>query len=174
MAAEEAAPCRHRGSPPEEVVTQVVELIQAIGEDEAYLYARGLSSEEFQMALPTAIEQMRGRLSASNKERRDFLVHVFDHLVASNAIASYAQPTYGKDTVYRLEVPEIGDVAIVQKGCPDGTHSSVAWNVPDWAVETYLWWLCPSLKNHPGWHVSAGVKRLRGQFFPPDLMYWMA
>ena len=35
MGAEEAAPCRHRGAPPEEVVTQVVDLIQAIGEDGA-------------------------------------------------------------------------------------------------------------------------------------------
>ena len=74
-------------------------------------------------------------------------------------------PDYGRDTVYRLSIPDIGDVAVVQKGCPDGKHSSVAWSVPDWAVETYLWWLCPSLKNHPGWHVSAGVKRLRGEFF---------
>ena len=95
MGAEEAAPCRHRGAPPEEVVTQVVDLIQAIGEDGAYLYTCGLSSEEFRLALPTAIEQIRGRLSASNKDRRDFLVHIFDHLVACNAIASYAQPTYG-------------------------------------------------------------------------------
>lgn len=167
MGAEEAAPCRHKGAPPEEVVTQVVEIIQSIGEDEKYLYSRGISTEEFQIALPAAIEQMRGRFSASNKERRDFLVLIFDYLVATKAITSYTRPTYGDDTVYRLVVPGLGDVAIVQKGCPDGKHSSVAWSVPDWAVETYLWWLCPSLKNEPGWHVSAGVKRLRGQFFSP-------
>lgn len=165
MGVEQAAPCRHRGAPPEAVVTQVVRIIQTISEDNAYLNSRGLSPEEFRLALPVAIEQMRGRSSASNKERRDFLALVLDHLVAAGAIAGYAPPRHGSDTVYRLAVPDIGDVAIVQKGCPDGKHSSVAWSVPDWAAETYLWWLCPSLKNDPGWHVSAGVKRLRREFF---------
>ena len=92
---------------------------------------------------------------------------MLDHLVSSRAIDRYTMPDYGRDTVYRLSIPDIGDVAVVQKGCPDGKHSSVAWSVPDWAVETYLWWLCPSLKNDPGWHVSAGVKRLRAEFFSP-------
>lgn len=165
MGVEQAAPCRHKGAPPEAVVAQVVRLIQAIGDDEAYLHSHGLSADEFRLSLPTAIEQMRGRSSASNKERRDFLALIFDHLAEVGAISGYTEPSYGSDTVYRLTVPELGDVAIVQKGCPDGRHSSVAWSVPDWAEETYLWWLCPSLKNDPGWHVSAGVKRLRGEFF---------
>ena len=172
MGVEEAAPCRHRGAPPDAVVAQVVTIIQRMGEDDAYLRARGLSAEEFGLALPVAIEQMRGRSSASNKERRNFLALVLDHLVAAGAITGYAPPRYGNDTVYRLAVPDLGDVAIVQKGCPDGKHSSVAWSVPDWAAETYLWWLCPSLKNDPGWHVSAGVKRLRAEFFSsrPDVL----
>ena len=172
MGVEQAAPCRHRGTPPEAVVAQVVKIIQAIGEDDNYLYSRGLSAEEFRLALPVAIEQMRGRSSANNKERRDFLALVLDHLVAAGAIIGYVPPRYGSETVYRLAVPDLGDVAIVQKGCPDGKHSSVAWTVPDWATETYLWWLCPSLKNDPGWHVSAGVKRLRAEFFSsrPDAL----
>lgn len=167
MGVEQAAPCRHKGDAPEAVVAQVVRIIQTIGEDDAYLHSHGLSPEEYRLALPVAIEQMRGRSAASNRERRDFLALMFDHLVSSRAIDRYTVPDYGRDTVYRLSIPDIGDVAVVQKGCPDGKHSSVAWRVPDWAVETYLWWLCPSLKNHPGWHVSAGVKRLRGEFFSP-------
>ena len=167
MGVEQAAPCRHRGAPPEAVVAQVVKIIQTIGEDDAYLNSYGLSPEEYRLALPVAIEQMRGRSSASNKERRDFLALIFDHLVSCRAIDQYTVPDYGSETVYRLSIPDIGEVAVVQKGCPDGNHSSVAWKVPDWAVETYLWWLCPSLKNDPGWHVSAGVKRLRAEFFSP-------
>ena len=169
MGVELAAPCRHKRAAPEAVVAQVLRLIQTIDEDDAYLRSHGLSPEEFRLALPVAIEQMRGRSAASNKERRDFLALIFDHLVSSRAIDRYTVPDYGRDTVYRLSIPDIGDVAVVQKGCPDGKHSSVAWSVPDWAVETYLWWLCPSLKNEPGWHVSAGVKRLRGEFFSPRL-----
>ena len=172
MGVEQAAPCRHRGAPPEAVVAQVVRIIETIGEDDAYLNSYGLSPVEYRLALPVAIEQMRGRSSAKNKERRDFLGLIFDHLVSCQAIDGYTAPDYGRDTVYRLSVPDIGDVAVIQKGCPDGKHSSVAWNVPDWAVETYLWWLCPSLKSDPGWHVSAGVKRLRAEFFSlrPDAL----
>ena len=77
MGVEDAAPCRHRGAPPEAVVAQVVRVIQAIGEDHAYLHSRGLSAEEYRLALPVAIEQMRGRSSASNKERRAFLALVW-------------------------------------------------------------------------------------------------
>ncbi len=172
MSPEQAAPCRHRGAPPEGVVAQVVKLIRTIGEDRAFLKSRGLSPEEYRLALPVAIEQMRGQSSASNRERRAFLGLMLDHLVASCAIDGYTPPEYGSDTVYRLSIAELGDVAIIQKGCPDGKHSSVAWSVPDWAVEAYLWWLCPSLKNDPGWHVSAGVKRLRTEFFSerPDAL----
>lgn len=165
MAAEEAAPCRHRGAPPEDVVTRVAAIIRDIGADADYLRARGLSSGEFDLALPTAIEKLRGSRSASTSDRRDFLTAIFKHLVTTGAITSFSTPTYGSDTVYRLAVPNFGDVAVIQKGCPDGRHSSVAWAVPEWAKEAYLWWLCPSLKGEPGWHVSAGVKRLRGEFF---------
>jgi hypothetical protein len=108
---------------------------------------------------------MRGSQSANNNERRDFLAGIFGHLVNIGAISEYVQPAYGRDTVYRLAVPNIGDVAVIQKGCPDGKHSTVAWSAPAWATETYIWWLCPSLKNQPGWHISAGVNRLRREFF---------
>ena len=138
MGPEDAAPCRHRGAPPADVVTQVIETIRALEQDEQYLHSHGLSKEDFRLALPVAIEQMRGRSSASNKKRRDFLILLFDHLQETNAIETYTLPSYGADTVYRLSVPALGDVAIIQKGCPDGKHSSVAWSTPDWAVETYL------------------------------------
>ncbi len=172
MAAEDAAPCRHRGAPPEDVVARVVDTINAIALDASYLLARGLSSEEFQLSLPAAIEKLRGSRSASNGERRDFLTLILDFLTESGAISGYTRPAYGADTIYRVTVPGLGDVALIQKGCPDGRHSSVSWTVPDWAVESYLWWLCPSLKGEPGWHVSAGVNRLKAQFFSdrPDFI----
>jgi hypothetical protein len=162
-------PCRHRGAPPDDVVERVVKLIESIAQDEQYLYPRGLSSAEFMLALPVAIERMRGSQSASNSGRRKFLTTIFDHLATTGAISTYTPPIYGADSIYRLTIPNFGDVAVIQKGCPDGKHSTAAWKAPEWAVETYIWWLCPSLKNEPGWHVSAGVKRLRREFFSDRL-----
>lgn len=165
MAAEEAAPCRHRGAPPEEVIDRVIDVISGLTGDAPYLYARGLSADDYRLALPAAIERLRGSSAASNAGRRDFLTMIFNYLVAFGAITSFTRPTYGEDTVYRLVVPGMGEVAVIQKGCPDGNHSSVTWTVPDWATETYLWWLCPSLASEPGEHVVKGVNRLRRRFF---------
>ena len=107
-----------------------------------------------------------------SSSRRQFLASLLDHLVDRGLVTNVTAPTYGEDTVYRVDVPDIGAVAIIQKGCPDGAHSSVNWSAPDWADETYLWWLCPSMKAHPGEHIAKGVNRLRQRFFSeaPDVL----
>ncbi|WP_292698197.1 hypothetical protein [Microbacterium sp. 69-10] len=144
---------------------RAADVIRALSAHSDLLAQYGISSEEYSSALPAAIETLRGRMSASNASRRQFLSGVLAHLVDRGLATSMSTPAYGDDTVYRLDVPSIGAVAIIQKGCPDGAHSSVRWSAPPWAQETYLWWLCPSLKAHPGEHVSKGVNRLRQRFF---------
>jgi len=112
-----------------------------------------------------AIEALRGSTSASNAERRLFITSLFEMMLERGLIVNLQCPQYGDDTVYRLTIAGLGDVAIIQKGCPDGAHSSQAWTVPTWATETYLWWMCDSLNYHPGTHVAKGVKRLQKRFF---------
>jgi hypothetical protein len=165
MSAERAAPCRHPGAPPEAVVDKVVSIIASLADDGAYLASRGLTPEEYRRALPAAIQQFRGSRAASTSDRRQFLSSVFNEMRSRGLISNLEQPRYGDDTVYRLTVEGLGDVAVIQKGCPDGAHSSVRWAVPDWAVETYLWWQCPSLTHEPGEHIAKGVNRLRQRFF---------
>ncbi|MEV1129295.1 hypothetical protein [Agromyces sp. NPDC049794] len=168
-AADAAAPCRHIGAPPAATVDRAAAVIKSLASHPDVLARYGISPNEFTSALPSAIESVRGSMSASNADRRQFLLSVLTHVVDRGLATSVTKPDYGDDTVYRLNVPSIGAVAIIQKGCPDGAHSSVRWTVPDWAQETYLWWLCPSLKAHPGEHIIKGVNRLRGKFFAePD------
>lgn len=168
MSAEEAAPCRHAGAPRPEVVEMTESAIRSIADDPAFLAKSGLTKDEFELALPTAIQKIRGRTAASNSDRRDFMKLLLEQLRAKGLVSAVRQPDYGDDTVYRLEIPSVGSVAIIQKGCPDGNHSSVKWSVPEWADETYLWWLCDSLSHQPGEHVDKGVKRLRNRFFSGD------
>lgn len=165
MAAERAAPCRHPGAPPDAIVEKVFSIVSTLANDKAYLAQKGLTSEEYQRALPAAIEQLRGSKSASNADHRHFLVSVFEEMRSRGLISRFEVPRYGDDTVYRLTIEGLGDVAVIQKGCPDGAHSSVRWTAPDWAVETYLWWLCSSLTYAPGEHIAKGVNRLRKRFF---------
>lgn len=168
MAAEEAAPCRHPGAPPEDIINLVVGAVRAMASDSAFLQRQGLSPVDFELALPAAIERIRGSAAASNSSRRSFLKTLLTWLVKKKAITGFDTPDYGDDTVYRLEVPGVGSVAIIQKGCPDGAHSSVNWSAPAWATETYLWWLCDSLQYEPGEHVAKGVNRLRNRFFSSE------
>jgi hypothetical protein len=140
-------------------------MIRSLGTDVSLLKAHGLTSNEYVQALPVAIERLRGSAAASNSERRQFLASVCEELLSRGLISKLEKPKYGEDTVYKLTIPQYGAIAIVQKGCPDGAHSSTRWEVPSWARETYLWWLCPSLGNEPGHHISKGVYRLRKRFF---------
>ena len=165
ISAEVAAPCRHVGSPPESVVAKTAELIKDLGREPELLAKYGLSAQEYTGSLNAAIESVRGSMSASNADRRNFVSGILEHLVELGLASSFSQPAYGDDTVYRVEVPGLGSVAIIQKGCPDGAHSSASWSVPSWAEESYLWWLCSSMRMHPGEHVTKGVGRLRQQFF---------
>lgn len=147
-------------------------MIRALSEHPDVLARYGISASEYSSALPAAIEAVRGSMSASNADRRQFLTGVLTHIVDRGLATNFATPDYGDNTVYRLNVPSIGAVAIIQKGCPDGAHSSTRWVAPSWAQETYLWWLCSSLTAHPGEHVSKGVNRLRQRFFSdaPDTL----
>lgn len=172
MEAEQAAPCRHTGAPPETVVTRVSGLIQELASDAAFLASRGLTPAEYALALPAALESLRGSRSASTSGRRQFLRDIFQAMLDRGLICNLAIPAYGDDTVYRLSITGFGDIAVIQKGCPDGAHSSVRWSAPDWACETYLWWLCSSLVYQPGEHVAKGGNRLRQRFFSdaPDTL----
>lgn len=161
-------PCRHAGAPPTEIVDLTTKAIGSIASDEAFLRKNGLTKEEFDLALPAAIERIRGRSAASNSDRREFLLSFLKAMERAGLVEDVRVPERGKDTVYRVTVPSVGVVAIIQKGCPDGKHSSVEWSVPDWADETYLWWVCDSLGSQPGVHVAKGVGRLRNRFFDAE------
>jgi len=165
MSADQVLPCRHPGAMPDEIVSKVINVISSLSSDKAFLADQGLSQQEYEHALPAAIERLRGRYSADTKIKRKFLHNIFQHMLGLGIISKFEMPRHGKDTVYRLTIESLGDVAIIQKGCPDGAHSSVRWQAPDWAVETYIWWLCSSQAYEPGEHVAKGVNRLRNRFF---------
>ncbi len=165
MSSESVTPCRHPGALSQSVVDKVADVIETLASDARYLSSKGLTAAEYAQALPAAIQRLRGSNAARTADRRSFLVTLFAAMESRGQISGFEMPKYGEDTVYRLSVPNIGPVAIIQKGCPDGAHSSLRWERPDWAVEAYLWWVCSSITYEPGVHVWKGVNRLRQRFF---------
>jgi hypothetical protein len=164
MSAERAAPCRHPGAPAPDIVSKVSSIVKSLGLNEAFLSQHGLTSNEYVNALPAAIEALRGSQSATTGARRKFVFEILNAMRERKLIEALSVPSYGDDTVYELTLKDGFKVALIQKGCPDGNHSSVRWSVPEWADETYLWWLCSSLKSEPGQHVAKGINRLRNRF----------
>ncbi|MER7046911.1 hypothetical protein [Streptomyces jumonjinensis] len=168
METDEAAPCRHAGIPPATVVDSVVRLVENLGAHPGLLAKHGLTQQEFSNALPAAIEQIRGRRSAATGARQEFMTIMLQGLVDRGIASALEVPKSGADAVYRLTVDGIGDVAVIRKGAPDGTQGSVNWSVPDWAQETYLWWVFDGMKRNPGSEVAKGVSRLRKVFLTED------
>ncbi|MFI6575316.1 hypothetical protein ACIBFB_05910 [Nocardiopsis sp. NPDC050513] len=168
MQSDDAAPCRHAELPPPSVVDSVVRLVEGLSEHPDLLAEHGITQRELTWALPAAIEQIRGRRSAGVGVRREFMTAMLQGLVRKGIASVLEEPTPGADTVYRLRVNGLGDVAIIQKGAPDGAQGSVKWKVPDWAEEAYLWWVFDGMNRHPGSEVAKGVSRLRKVFFNED------
>jgi hypothetical protein len=168
MESDDAAPCRHAEIPPTAVVDSVVSLIESLSTYPDLLSKHGITQKEFTSALPAAIEQIRGRRSAGVGARREFMTAMLQGLVDKGVASELEVPPSGADTVYRLRVVGLGDVAIIQKGAPDGTQGSVKWQVPSWAQEAYLWWVFDGMNRHPGSEVAKGVSRLRRVFFNED------
>lgn len=164
MKPELAAPCKHAGEPPENVVEKTVEVIQSLANDVEFLNSHGLTEGEYLAAFPAAIEIVRGRMAARNANRRKFLASVFVEMEKRGLISSLRIPSYGNDTIYRIGLSDQMEIAVIQKGCPDGAHSSLAWAKPEWASESYIWWVCSSTAMSPGEHVVKGINRLRGRF----------
>lgn len=161
MSYKDSTPCRHRGAPSEDLVNQTINLIQnVLAKDVEYLNKNGISRDEFERSFSVAIERIRGSNAANNKERRSFACSVIEKLRDSGSVTSFDVPKYGKDSVYRLRLVNGKQVGIIQKGCPDGAHSSTNWTRPDWADELYLWWLCSGLTLQPGEHIWKGVSRV--------------
>lgn len=168
MGPDAALPCRHSGVPARDIVERVSSLIESLAQNQILLNAHGISAEEYRAALPLVIESKRGSHSATNTRRRNFLHSLLVSMKNQGLICDLTRPRYGKDTIYRLVLPGGMRVAIIQKGCPDGAHSSLNWKRPDGVDEAYLWWLCPSLAAEPGEHVVKGINRLRRKFLAAE------
>ncbi|MBK6734462.1 MAG: hypothetical protein IPG61_10290 [bacterium] len=162
MSAANGSPCRHCGAPPGEIIDHIVNLIHiSLSENDSVLNGFGLTRDEYVSALPAAIERIRGRLAASNQDRRQFAETFLAFLRERGAISNYSAPARTSDTVYRIELGQSRTIALIQKGYPDGAHSSANWHRPAWADELYLWWICNSLQQHPGDHVWRGASRIK-------------
>ncbi len=159
---DEAAPCRHAGTPAEWMVERVIKLFeQDIAHNPDLLRRSGLSTEEYQAAYPVAVERIRGRISASDEPKRTFVDQILEAGIAKGQFRSARLEPSELTKVYRVELTTGETVGIIRKGCPDGNHTT-RWDRPSWANELYLWWLCPQSRVHePGTSVWKGITRIR-------------
>lgn len=159
-----ASPCRHADVPSDWVVERIIALLERdIPEQPELLKGFGLTAEEYQSGYRVAIERIRGRISASDRLKKNFVERILEAGVGSGQFSSATLEEESLTRVYRVGLPDGKMVGLIRKGCPDGNHTT-RWERPKWADELYLWWLCPESRvNEPGESVWKGLGRIKNK-----------
>ena len=159
-----AAPCRHAGAPADWLVDKVVRVLEVeVARDTQFLKAHGITPEEYDSAYRVAVERIRGKISATDKPKKDFVDCILASGLTQQKFCAASLEDGGLTKSYRVELPSGRSIGLVRKGCPDGNHSA-RWDRPAWADELYIWWLCPSSRaNEPGASLWKGVGRIKNK-----------
>ncbi|MBN2329260.1 MAG: hypothetical protein JXR73_19120 [Candidatus Omnitrophica bacterium] len=118
----------------------------------------GLNPEEFWDSgiFHSAIERIRGRQSASMKEKRLFVETIFDDLLSKGQIADWK--FVGNVDRHDYEVRMLdGWLSVVEtKGCLDGNNTNI-FERPPHADEFVIWSLCQNPGSDPRHNAWSGV-----------------
>lgn len=139
-------------------VGSVVELLEGLPTVAPGLLAsHGISAAEYPEMLRAAAEQMRGKASASQRDKRRFLEAILEHGRSQGVFLEWAFTGGGGRNDYRVVLPDGRKVAIESKGGPDGNNTTI-WDRPGWADFFVIWHQSPmSLVNQPGRNMWSGI-----------------
>ncbi len=124
---------------------------------QAILRANDIDPSQYSLLLNSAIQSIRGTLSADYSEKARYLAAILDDMQDKDIIRTWEFQGGGGRNDYRVELANGRLVAIEMKGCPDGNNMNI-WERPSWADEFIIWSQCPnSLANEPGRGVWSGI-----------------
>lgn len=142
----------------EEVDRRVQDYAAALLRDAHKIGDHGLSAGEFERSglFRSAIERIRGTMSASMSEKRQFMAKVLDFLQTHGKVAEWqsAGSNDRHDYEVRFEDGRIG--AIETKGCLDGNNTNIFIRPPH-ADEFVIWSLCQNAAADPRHNVWSGI-----------------
>lgn len=118
----------------------------------------GLSEKDF-YASPIfrgAIQQVRGEISATMREKREFVQHVLNHMEDRGFIASWDRTRRGVLHDYVVNLKSQRTAIIDLKGCLDGDNTKL-FERPNSADEFVIWSLCTNVGADPRRNAWSGV-----------------
>ena len=127
--------------------------------DQAHMIGdHGLEKGEFHQSglFRSAVERIRGTMSASMKDKREFVKAVLDCLVKHSFIVGWKSAESTDRHDYEVEHQDRRITAIETKGCLDGNNTNIFVRPPN-ADEFVIWSLCQNAAADPRHNAWSGI-----------------
>ncbi len=154
MKNDDVIPCRLARDTEQKVgdyVNSLLEQAHTIGN-------HGLDKDEFHRSglFRSAIERIRGKMSASMVEKRQFVAALLDHLRDHGFIAEWKSAESSDRHDYEVRNRDNRITAIETKGCLDGNNTNIFVRPPN-ADEFVIWSLCQNAAADPRHNAWSGI-----------------
>jgi len=118
----------------------------------------GLDKETFEQSgiFRSAIERIRGTISASMKEKRSFVAGILDFLTTKGYIKQWKSAESSDRHDYEVRCLDGRITAIETKGCLDGNNTNIFVRPPN-ADEFIVWSLCQNAAADPRHNAWSGI-----------------
>jgi hypothetical protein len=118
----------------------------------------GLDEKEFYNSglFRGAIERIRGQYSATMREKREFVVHILNHMEDNGFIQGWESSGEANRHDYSMKLKS-GRVGVIElKGCLDGNNTNI-FERPTHAHEFIIWSVCSNPGADPRHNVWSGI-----------------
>jgi hypothetical protein len=141
-----------------ELRKKIEEFAEVLKSEAHKLDRHGLSEGEFYNSglFRGAIERVRGQYSATMREKREFVRHIFNHMQDKGFIADWESAGEANRHDYSVRLNS-GKVAAVElKGCLDGNNTNI-FERPPHAEEFIIWSVCTNPGADPRHNAWSGI-----------------
>ena len=122
------------------------------------LGSHGLSKQDFYESgiFEGAIQRIRGQISASMRQKKQFVATVLNFMVKRNFIQCWEEAGNANRHDYSVKLSSGRIAAIELKGCLDGNNTNISVRPPH-ADEFILWSVCQNKAADPRHNVWSGI-----------------
>ena len=147
-------PCQQN----KELRTKILEFSETLKSEAHTLGEHGLDEGEFYRSglFRGAIERIRGQMSATMREKREFVQHVLNYMQDRELIDDWESAGEANRHDYAVNLPAGRTAVIELKGCLDGNNTNI-FERPANAQEFIIWSVCTNPGADPRHNAWSGI-----------------